>query len=216
MKFTFITIFPGVINDFCKEGLLEKAIRTNKIKVSTINPRDFTNDPHHTVDDMPYGGGKAGLIMKVDPLVAAIRKAVGNKKNPNTLVVLLAPSKKVFNQAMAKSWSKKYQHVVLICGRYEGMDARVEKYVDTKISIGEFVIMGGESAGLVILEAVGRLLPDVIGNEVSLEEESYGPKFKLEYPHYTRPEVFEGHKVPKVLLSGHHAKIEAWRRKHSK
>jgi len=215
MRFTFITIFPGLIEDFCKEGLLAKAIQTGKIKVETINPRDFTADPHRTVDDLPYGGGKAGMIMKIEPVVAAIRKAVGGKKKPDTLVVLLAPSKKVFNQKTAKDLAKKYKHIVLICGRYEGIDARVEKYIDTKISIGEFVIMGGETAGLIILEAVGRLLPGVIGNEVSLEEESYGAKFKLEYPHYTRPEVFEGKKVPKVLLSGHHAKIEAWRKKHS-
>ncbi len=216
MRFTFITIFPGMVNDFCKEGLLEKALRTGKIKLQTINPRDFTIDSHRTVDDLPYGGGKAGMIMKIEPLVAAIRKAVGGKKKSDTLIVLLAPSKKIFSQKMAKDWSKKYQHIVLICGRYEGVDARIEKYVDVKISIGEFVIMGGESAGLVILEAVGRLLPDVIGNEVSLEEESYGTKFQLEYPHYTRPEVFEGKRVPKVLLSGNHQKIADWRKAHSK
>ncbi|MFH0912363.1 MAG: tRNA (guanosine(37)-N1)-methyltransferase TrmD [Patescibacteria group bacterium] len=216
MRFTFITIFPGLIDDFCKEGLLAKAIRTGKIKVETVNPRDFTTDPHRTVDDLPYGGGKAGMIMKVEPLVSALRQITGKSKQKDALVILLAPSRKLFNQKLAQNWAKKYRHIVLICGRYEGIDARVEKYVDTKISIGEFVIMGGESAGLVILEAVGRLLPDVISNEVSLEEESYGSKFKLEYPHYTRPEVFEGHKVPKVLLSGHHQKIAEWRKKHSK
>ena len=216
MKFTFITIFPGLVEDFCKEGLLSKALRTGKIEVKTINPRDFTSDPHKTVDDIPYGGGKAGMIMKAEPVVAAIRQAVGGKKKSDTLVVLLAPSKKVFNQKTAKDWSKKYRHIILICGRYEGVDARIEKYVDTKISIGEFVIMGGEAAGLVVLEAVGRLLPGVLGNEVSLDEESYGSKFKLEYPHYTRPEEFEGKRVPKVLLSGHHQKISEWRKQHSK
>lgn len=216
MKFTFITIFPGIINDFCKEGLLEKAIRTDKIKIHTINPRDFTTDSHRTVDDLPYGGGKAGMIMKVEPLVTAIRKATGPKKSADTLVVLLSPSKKLFTQKLAKDWSKKYQHIVLICGRYEGMDARVEKYVDTKISIGEFVLMGGEVAGLTILESIARLLPGVIGNEPSLDDESYGKKFHLEYPQYTRPEVFEGKRVPKVLLSGNHQKISDWRQSHSK
>lgn len=216
MKFTFITIFPGLIEDFCKEGLLAKAIRTGKVKVQAINPRDFTTDIHRTVDDLPYGGGRAGMIMKIEPLVAAIRQAAGKSKKKDTLVVLLAPSKKLFDQKLAQSWAKKYQHIILICGRYEGVDARIEKYIDAKISIGEFVLMGGEVAGLVILEALSRLLPGVIGNEVSLDEESYGAKFKLEYPQYTRPEEFEGKRVPKVLLSGHHQKIEAWRKKHSK
>ncbi|MFH1088526.1 MAG: tRNA (guanosine(37)-N1)-methyltransferase TrmD [Patescibacteria group bacterium] len=215
MRFTFITIFPELINDFCKEGLLAKAIRTKKIQVETINPRDFTKDIHKTVDDASYGGGDAGMIMKIEPLVAAIRKAVGKKPAKTTRVILLTPSKKVFNQKMAVEWSK-LKHLVLVCGRYEGMDARVEKYIDAKVSIGEFVLMGGESAGLVILEAVGRLLSGVIGHEVSLAEESYGEKFKLEYPQYTRPEVFEGLKVPKVLLSGNHKKIEKWRQTHSR
>ena len=215
MRFTFITIFPELINDFCKEGLLAKAIRTKKIQVETINPRDFTKDIHKTVDDASYGGGDAGMIMKIEPLVAAIRKAVGKKPAKTTRVILLTPSKKVFNQKMAVEWSK-LKHLVLVCGRYEGMDARVEKYIDAKVSIGEFVLMGGESAGLVVLEAVGRLLSGVIGHEVSLAEESYGEKFKLEYPQYTRPEVFEGLKVPKILLSGDHKKIQDWRKKHSK
>ena len=165
------------------------------------------------------------MIMKIEPLAAAIRKAVGkNKSNPSTssgrwgngaLVVLLSPSKQIFNQQLAVKWTK-LKHLVLVCGRYEGVDARIEKYVDVKISLGEFVVMGGEVAGLTILEAVGRLLPGVIGHEVSLAEESYGERFKLEYPHYTRPEIFERLKVPKVLLSGNHQKIKEWRKKHSK
>lgn len=216
MKFTFITIFPGLIKDFCKEGLLEKAIRTHRIKIETINPRDFTTDIHQTVDDLPYGGGKAGMVMKVEPLVSAIRKATGKKKRADTLVVLLSPSKKVWQQKLAVRFAKKYRHLVLVCGRYEGVDARVEKYVDIKISLGEFVLMGGEVAGLAIMESIARLLSGVIGNEISLDEESYGKKFILEYPQYTRPEVFEGKKVPKVLLSGYHQKIEKWRNKHSK
>ncbi|MBN2585445.1 tRNA (guanosine(37)-N1)-methyltransferase TrmD [Patescibacteria group bacterium] len=215
MKLTFITIFPGVVEDFFKEGLLSKARRTNKIEVQTINPRDFTTDKHETIDDFPYGGGAAGTVMKVEPLVAAIRKATGKKKPKSCLVILLGPSKKVFDQRMAKKLTQ-YKHLVFVCGRYEGVDARVEKYVDTKISLGEFVIMGGEVAGLAMTEAIVRLLPGVIGNEGSLGEESYGSIFKLEYPHYTRPEVFEGRRVPRVLLSGDHGKIAAWRKKMSK
>jgi len=223
MKITFITVFPGLVDDFFKEGLLSKARRTNKIEIQTINPREFTTDKHETIDDFPYGGGAAGTVMKVEPLVSAIRKATGRRttklkiKNDKlkTLVILLGPSKKVFNQAMAKKLTQ-YKHLVFVCGRYEGMDARVEKYIDTKISLGEFVVMGGEVAGLTMTEAIVRLLPGVIGNEVSLEEESYGNRFKLEYPHYTRPEVFEGKRVPKVLLSGNHQKIAEWRKLKSK
>jgi tRNA (guanine37-N1)-methyltransferase len=214
MKLTFVTIFPGMVEDFFKEGLLSKARRTNKIEVQTISPREFTKDKHETIDDFPYGGGAAGTVMKVEPLVAAIRKATGKRRLKSCLVILLAPSKKVFNQALAKKLTQ-YKHLVFVCGRYEGIDARVEKYIDTKISIGEFVVMGGEVASLVMTEAIVRLLPGVIGNEVSLEEESYGSMFKLEYPHYTRPEVFEGRRVPKVLLSGNHGKIAAWRKKNS-
>lgn len=216
MKFTFITIFPGLINDFCKEGLLSKALRTGKIEIETINLRDFTTDAHKTVDDLPYGGGKAGMILKIEPLVLAIKQAIGTKKSKDTLVVLLSPSKKVWQQKLAIQFAKKYKHIVFVCGRYEGMDARVEKYIDTKISLGEFVVMGGEVVALTILESIARLLPGVIGNEVSLEEESYNKKFKLEYPQYTRPEVYDGKRVPKVLLSGNHGKIEEWRVKNSK
>lgn len=215
MKITFITIFPDLIKDFFKEGLLNKAKRTKKVVVNVINPRDFTNDKHKTVDDAVYGGGSAGLIMKVEPLVLAIRKAIGAKKRKDTLVILLSPSKKVFNQKMAGKLSK-YKHIVFVCGRYEGVDTRVEKYVDIKLSLGEFVVMGGEVAALTMTEAIVRLLPAVIGKESSLLDESYGSKFYLEYPQYTRPEKFEGLKVPKVLLSGNHKEIEKWRQNHSK
>lgn len=214
MKLTFITIFPGLIEDFFKEGLLSRAKKTKKIQVATINPRDFTKDKHKTVDGAPYGGGNTGMIMKIEPMVAAIKKAVGRSKKKSTLVILLNPSKKVFDQKLAIKFAK-YKHLVFVCGRYEGIDARVEKYIDLKISLGEFVLMGGEVAALAITEAVSRLLPGVIGKEESLTDESYSEKFYLEYPQYTRPEVFEKHKVPKVLLSGNHQKIEEWRKKHT-
>src|SRR4030042_3571148 len=214
MKVTFITIFPGLVEDFFKEGLLARARRTGKVKVETINPRDFAGDKHNTVDDLPSGGGLAGNVMKVGPLVAAIRKATGRRKAKNGRVILLGPAKQVFGQKVARKLTK-YSHLVFVCGRYEGVDARVDKYVDMKMSIGEFVVMGGEGAALAMTEAIVRLLPGVIGNEVSLEEEGYGSAFKLEYPHYTRPEVFEGYRVPRVLLSGNHKKIEQWRRKNS-
>lgn len=214
MKITFVTIFPDLVKDFFKEGLLSRAKNTKKIVINVINPRDFTKDKHKTVDDAVYGGGSAGLIMKVEPLVKAIKKAVGKKKDKTTLVILLSPSKKIFNQKMAIKLSK-YKHIVFVCGRYEGVDARVEKYVNIKISLGEFVLMGGEVAALAMTEAVARLLPGVINKGSSLEDESYNSKFYLEYPQYTRPEEFEGLKVPEVLLSGHHKEIEKWRQKNS-
>jgi len=213
VKLTFITIFPGLVEDFCKEALISRAIKNKKILVKTISPREFTTDVHQTVDDSPYGGGNCGMIMKAPPLISAIRKATGRKKSADTLIILLTPSKKIFNQKMAVKFANKYKHIIFVCGRYEGMDARVEKFVDLKLSIGEFVLMGGEVAALAILEATARLLPGVINHGESLiHEESYGQKFYLEYPKYTRPEVFEKMKVPKILLSGHHAKIEEWRK----
>lgn len=215
MKLTFITIFPDLIEDFFKEGLLSRAKKTKKIQVVTINPRDFTTDKHKTVDGAPYGGGNTGLIMKIEPMVAAIKKAVGRSKKKDTLVILLSPSKKMFDQKLATKFAK-YRHLIFVCGRYEGIDARIEKYVDLKVSLGEFVLMGGEVAALTITEAVSRLLPGVIGKGESLTDESYSEKFHLEYPQYTRPEVFEKHKVPKVLLSGNHQKIEEWRKRKSK
>ncbi|MEA1909742.1 MAG: tRNA (guanosine(37)-N1)-methyltransferase TrmD, partial [Patescibacteria group bacterium] len=197
-------------------GLLSKAIRTKKIEVNTINPRDFATDTHKTVDDVPYGGNKAGLIMKIEPLVKAIKKAVGNKKSNTTKVVLLSPADKKFSQKIAVEWSKKYDHIVFVCGRYEGVDSRLLNYVDEVVSIGEFVLMGGEVAALAMLEVTSRLIPGVIGNEESLDDESYSDEMYLEYPQYTRPEEYDGFNVPEVLLSGHHGKIEEWRKKNSK
>lgn len=200
--------------NFFKVGVLARAIKKGKLKINIINPREFTSDLHQTVDGTPYGGG-SGMIMKAPPIVSAIKKATGKKKSKSTLVILLSPSKKIFNQKMAAKLAK-YQHLVFVCGRYEGIDARVEKYVDFKLSLGEFVLMGGEVAALAISETVVRLVKDVLGNRDSLANESYSSKLYLEYPQYTRPEVFEGVKVPKVLLSGHHQKIEEWRKKKSK
>lgn len=215
MRLTFITIFPNLVEDFFKEGLLAKAIRTKKIKIDIINPRDFTKDKHKSVDDVAYGGGNTGMIMKIEPTVAAIRKARNKKENENTLVILLSPSKKIFNQELAYKFTK-YSHLIFICGRYEGIDARIEKYIDLKLSLGEFVLMGGEVAALAITESISRLLPGVIGKESSLVNESYTKEMYLEYPQYTRPEIFEGYKVPAVLLSGNHKEIREWKKKNSK
>jgi len=214
VKLTFITIFPELITDFFKVGVLARAVKKGKLEINVINPREFTNDLHQTVDDAPYGGG-SGMIMKALPLVAAIKKAVGKRKSKSNLVIMLAPSKKIFNQKVAVRLAK-YEHLVFVCGRYEGIDARVEKYIDLKLSLGEFVLMGGEVAALAVSEATLRLVKDVLGNQDSLTNESYSLQLYLEYPQYTRPEVFEGAKVPKILLSGHHQKILEWRKKKSK
>lgn len=211
MKLTFITIFPDLVENFFAEGLLAKARRTGKIKVATVNPRDFATDKHGTVDDAPYGGG-AGLVMKIEPLVKAI-KSVG-RKNKQRRIILMDARGKRFTQKEAKRLAK-YAELVFISGRYEGVDERVKHYIDEQISLGEFVLMGGEVAALTITEAVVRLLPGVLGNEESSQAESFSVGSNLEHSHYTRPEVFDGHKVPKVLLSGDHQAIEQWRRKNS-
>jgi tRNA (guanine37-N1)-methyltransferase len=217
MRFTVITIFPQLIEDYFKEGLLSKALKSRKIQLKTINPRQFTKDRHQTVDDMPYGGG-AGLVMKIEPLAKAIqsvtlRQARGSKIMRR--IILLDARGKRFTQKEARRLAK-YDQLVFICGRYEGIDERIKYYIDEKISIGDFVLMGGELATLAIIEAVARLKKGVLGNVESAQDESFSQESYLEYPQYTRPEVFEGHKVPKVLLSGHHQKVKKWRARQSR
>lgn len=207
MQFDILTIFPDFFASSLKVSLLGKAIAAQKISVSIHNIRDFATDKHKQVDDVPYGGGP-GMVMKPEPMVAAVEAIPRQKKSR---VVLLTPRGEVFNQARAQSW-RTLDQLILICGRYEGVDERVsELVVDEEISIGDYVLSGGEAAALVILDTMVRLLPGVIGNEASLAQESFGEGL-LEYPQYTRPAEFRGLKVPQVLQSGHHAEIEAWRR----
>ncbi len=216
MLFTVITIFPRLVEDYFKEGILSRALRKKQIRLRTINPRRFTQDRHQTVDDFPYGGG-AGLVMRIAPLVTAIRKATSQKPlaTSKRKIILLDPRGKRFTQKEARRLAK-YDELVFVCGRYEGIDERIKHYVDEKMSIGDFVLMGGELAALTMMEAVTRLLPGVLHHPESAKFESFSEGNNLEYPHYTRPEVFEGHRVPKVLLSGHHGKIEQWRKNHTK
>ncbi len=212
MKFTVITIFPQLIEDYFKEGILSRARKLKQVQLKTITPRKFAKDRHQTVDDMPYGGG-AGLVMKMDPLVKAIKFAT--KTNRKRRIILLDPRGKRFVQKEAKRLSG-YEELIFICGRYEGVDERIKYYIDEKLSIGDFVLMGGELGALTVMEAVARLLPNVLHHPESAKYESFSDGKTLEHPQYTRPEVFEGHKVPPVLLSGNHKKIEDWRRKSSK
>ncbi len=220
MQFDIITIFPDIFDSYLKESILYRAQKSKLIKIKVHDLRRFTTDKHKTVDDTPYGGGP-GMLMKVDPFYKAIKKI----KKKNSRVIMLSPQGKTFNQRKVKTL-KKYNQLVLICGRYEGFDARVKKFIDEEISIGDYVLSGGELPAMVIIETIARTLPGVLGAKKSLDEESFGvnPNF-IEYPHYTRPEIFKFKngkgktreaKVPKVLLSGNHKKIEEWRKKHSR
>lgn len=213
MKIDIISLFPEFFTSPLQESLLSKAIENNIIDVQIHNLRDFGQGIHKQVDDTPYGGG-AGMILKADVLAQAVNKV----KNPQTTVILTDPAGQVFNQKLAKKLATK-EHLVLIAGRYEGVDQRFkDRYVDMEISIGDYVLNGGEAAILVLIETVTRLIPGVIGKSESLESESFGQfdpsdqnKTLLEYPQYTRPAEFEGQSVPETLLSGNHGKIKKWR-----
>jgi len=213
MKIDIVTLFPNYFTSPLKESLIAKALEKGIFKVNLINLRDYSNLPHKQVDDRPYGGGP-GMVLRADVLANCVKKL----KQKETKVILLDPVGEVFNQKKAVFLSKK-KHLIIICGRYEGVDQRFkDKYVDNSISIGDFVINGGEAVSLVLLEAIVRLLPGTLGNQASLEFESFSSHEKgalLDFPHYTRPEIFEGKKVPKVLISGDHQKILAWRKEKS-
>lgn len=217
MTFHIITLFPEMFEGVFSQSILARAKKENLIKINFINPRNFALDKHKSVDDSPYGGG-AGMIMKVDVLVSALESV-----KPKPYSILLSASGKKYTQSTASKLSKK-NNIVIICGHYEGIDARVEKYVDEVISIGDFVLTGGEIPAMAIVDSVTRLIPGVI-NPKSLESESFStlnssPRFAreagqlstLEYPQYTRPENFRGLKVPKILLSGNHKEIGEWRK----
>lgn len=220
MQFDIITIFPDIFDSYFNESIIKRAQQKKLVKINIHNLRDHTSDKHKTVDDKPYGGGP-GMVMMVEPVFKAIKKIRGKSKK-KTKVILFSPKGKRFDQKMAKSFSK-LDRLIMICGRYEGVDERVTKHIaDEEISIGDYVVTGGEIPAIVVVDAVTRLIPGVIAIE-SLKEESFSLKdikeateTKYEYPQYTRPGVFKDWKVPKVLLSGDHKKIEEWRGKHSK
>jgi len=220
INFDIITIFPDFFNSFLSESIIKKAQEKNLISINIHNLRDFTKDKHKTVDDKPFGGGE-GMVMKVEPIYRAIKKLRRSKiESRKSKVVLFTPRGKKFNQKLAFSFSKLDQ-LILICGRYEGIDERVaENLVDEKISIGDFVLMGGEIPAMAVIESVSRLIPGVAGNKELLKRITKKKGF-LEFPQYTRPEVFKPEKgkkwsVPKILLSGHHKKIKQWREKKSR
>ncbi len=219
MNFHIITIFPDIFNSYFNESILKRAQKNKIIKIKTHNLREWTKDKHKTVDDTPYGGG-AGMIMKIDILFKAL-SSIKNKlsKNKKTKVILLSAKGKTWNQQMAKKYSK-LDNVLLICGRYEGVDERIKKFIDDEISIGDYVLTGGEIPAMTIVDSITRLLPNVLGNKESSINESHSVPGVLEYPQYTRPEIFEAnnkkYRVPPVLLSGNHKKIREWRSEKSK
>lgn len=211
MKFVVLTIFPEMFGSFWEHGIIRRAIEQGKIFASTLNIRDFTDDKHHVTDDRPYGGG-SGMVMKPGPLAGAIREA--GRRVPSAKTILLTPQGRVFDQKLANELSS-FEGLVLVCGRYEGVDERIcHNLIDFEISIGDYVLTGGELAAMVIIDAVTRQIPGALGAEDAAAKDSFSNGV-LEHAHYTRPQVFEGEEVPEILLSGHHEEIENWRRESS-
>lgn len=225
MQFDIITIFPKIFDSYFCESILARARKKGLIKIRIHNLRRWADDKHRTVDGRPFGGGP-GMILKVEPIYKALWDIkLKTKKNGKLKTVMLTPAGKTFDQKMAQRLAK-LERIILLCGRYEGFDARCEKFVDEKISIGNYVLSGGELPAMVVVEAVARQIPGVIGHKHALDEETFSKgKDYIEYPQYTRPEIFKitNYKsktqilrVPKVLLSGNHKKILEWRKKHVK
>jgi len=212
MHIVVCTLFPELITPFLASGLLGKAVARGTVNVETIQIRDFATDKHHHVDDVPYGGGP-GMVMKPEPLAACIREAHARCGEGGGHVIYLSPQGPSLTQQRVVELAASEKPLILLNGRYEGIDERViEGYVHEEISIGDYVLYGGELGSLVIIEAITRLLPDGVGNRDSLAEESHDHG-RVEYPQYTRPPEFEGRAVPEVLISGHHAQIALWRKK---
>jgi len=221
INFHIITIFPDAIKNYFDISVLARAQKKKLIKINLYNPRDFTSDRHKKVDDRPFGGGP-GMVMKVEPILKTIQFIKSKKRMRNTDVILLSPSGRQFNQKIAKDFANKYKDIIIICGRYEGMDERIKKVISDlgfrvfSLSVGPYVLSGGELAAAIIVDAVSRHIFGVLGKEESLEEKRFG----IGVPVYTRPEIFEfknkKYKVPKVLLSGNHEKIKNWKLSHKK
>jgi tRNA (guanine37-N1)-methyltransferase len=209
MKIQIITLFPEMFEGVLNSSMLWKAQKSDLVEYKLINLRDFGIGPRKQVDDVPYGGGD-GMVLKPEPLFAAVEAA--KKTDPDAQVLLMTPRGDLFNQEMAREFAATEAGLIIICGRYEGYDERITTVVNKQISVGDFVLTGGELPAMIIADAVTRLIPGVLGGETSAELESFSEEGILEHPHYTRPEEFQGLKVPDVLLSGHHAEIESWRK----
>ena len=210
MHFYILTLFPEFFDSPLSATMLQRGQERGTVQFSLTNIRDFASDKHRTTDDAPYGGGY-GMVMKPEPVVAAVESI--RREDPSVHTILLSPRGQRFEQKVAEDLAER-DSVSLLCGRYEGVDERVRDYVDDEISLGDFVLSGGEAAALAIIDAVSRLIPGSLGSAGSLDSESFKDSL-LEYPQYTRPPDFRGQKVPEVLLSGNHASIAKWRRRQS-
>jgi tRNA (guanine37-N1)-methyltransferase len=213
MKIQVITLFPEMFAGVINTSMLWKAQEKNLVDYNLINLRDFGIGPRKQVDDTPYGGGD-GMLLKPEPLFAAVEHA--KKADPEAHVILMTPRGDLFNQEMAREFAATEAGLIIICGRYEGYDERITSIVDKQLSVGEYVLTGGELPAMVIVDSVTRLIPGVLGGENSAIKESFSEENTVEHPQYTRPEEFRGLKVPDILLSGHHAEIEKWRKAQQK
>jgi tRNA (guanine37-N1)-methyltransferase len=211
-KIQIVTLFPEMFEGVFNTSMLWKAQKEGAVEFSYVNLRDFGIGPRKQVDDMPYGGGD-GMLLKPEPLFAAVETA--KKNDPTAQVVLMTPRGQRWKQALAQEWAKQDTGLIFVCGRYEGYDERILHLVDEQVSVGDYVLTGGELPAMTIVDSVTRLLPGVLGGETSAEIESFSDGETLEFPQYTRPEEFNGMKVPEVLLSGNHALIEKWRNENS-
>jgi len=211
MQFEVFTLLPEVFPPYLESSILQRARQRGLVDVRIHNIRDYTHDRHHTTDDTPYGGG-GGMVMKPEPVFEAVETVLGLTSGQTPVpVILLTPQGRVFTQRVAEELSH-HERIALICGRYEGIDERIRAHLVTdEISVGDYVLTGGELPALIIIDAVSRLIPEVLGDPTGAEDDSHSMGL-LEYPHYTRPPEFRGWKVPDVLLSGDHAKIDKWRR----
>jgi len=210
MKFDVVTIFPELVEAGLTAGVIGRARQSGLLDIAIHNLRDFTSDRHRVVDDTPFGGGP-GMVLKPEPLFAAV-ETLRERRGTADAVLLMSPAGRVFTQADARRFAT-LKHIVVLCGRYEGVDERVrEQIVTDEVSVGDYVLSGGEIPALVVIDAVGRLVPGVVGDEGSVEADSFTDGL-LDHPHYTRPAEFRGQRVPDVLISGHHAEIRRWRRR---
>lgn len=215
MRFDILTIFPNIFDSYLNESIIKRAQKSKSIKIVVHDIRKYSKDKHKKVDDIPFGGG-AGMVMAPQPLYDCL-KAV--KKLNKGHVIYLSPQGKTFKQAKAEKFAQKGENLILVCGRYEGIDQRIiDLLVDEQISIGDYVLTGGELPAIVMIDTIARLIPGVLGKNESHQEDSFSKAFKRkkEYPHYTRPEIFQDIPVPKVLLSGNHKLISEWRKNNLK
>jgi tRNA (guanine37-N1)-methyltransferase len=214
LRIDFVTIFPRMFDPLIAEGVIARGIKTGRLDVRVWDLRDFAADKHRSTDDEAYGGGP-GMVMLAEPVIRCVESVLGSQSSvPGSHLIMTSPQGRTFNQTVAKELAAR-QHLVILCGRYEGFDERIrESLHPDEISIGDFVVSGGELPAMVIADATGRMIEGVVGNSGSVEEDSFYNGL-LDYPHYTRPEEFRGMRVPDVLLSGHHEKIRLWRREQS-